>query len=126
MIIKFSKDELKAVTHLAMLMIAVDGKIEEVEKFILFSQVLNEVGNVDDVESIIEESEKFDLLKAIEIVKKFSYTDKYYVAAYLGFLIASDGNIDNREMELWQLITKACDLPTMSVDDAINFLQTNN
>ena len=32
-IMKFSKDELKAVTHLAMLMIAVDGKIEEAEEY---------------------------------------------------------------------------------------------
>ena len=123
---KFSREELKAVTHLAMLMIAVDEKIEEVEKFILFSQVLNEVGNFDEVETIIEEAEKFDLLTAIEIVKTFSYTDKKYVAAYLGYLIAIDGNIDQREMELRHLITKACDLPIMSVDDAIGYCQTNN
>lgn len=119
---KLSREELKAVTCLAMAMVAADEKLEEIEKFILFSQVLVEVGDVEKVEEILEESKDLELTTAIDMVKKLSYTQKHYVAAYLGFLMASDGDIDKREMALWQLLSIVCELPTMSVDDAINFM----
>ena len=44
------------------------------------------------------------------------------MAAYLGTIMAVDGDINDREMALWKLLSQICGLPTMTVADAVSYL----
>lgn len=57
---------------------------------------------------------------AIALIAGMDDERKKYVASYLGTIMAADGDIDDRELVLWQLVSTLCDLPTMSVGDAIS------
>ena len=55
-------------------------------------------------------------------IATMSDAQKRYVCAYLGMLMAIDGDIDDKEKALWKLVSTICDLPTMSIADAIDYM----
>ena len=42
---------------------------------------------------------------------------KRFVAALLGIIMAADGNIDEKELALWRLVSSMCNLPTMNLTE---------
>lgn len=48
---------------------------------------------------------------------------KRYVTAYLGAMMAVDGEIDDKEKVLWNFVTLICKLPTMNIVDAIAYME---
>ena len=52
-----------------------------------------------------------------------TYEQKKYVAAYLGTLMASDKDINDKELALWRLLSKLCGLPSMNITDAVEYMQ---
>lgn len=57
---------------------------------------------------------------ALAILVSLDDERKKYVSSYLGTIMVSDGDIDEKEMALWQLISTLCGFPTMSIKDAVN------
>ena len=49
---------------------------------------------------------------------------KKYVTAYLGVILAIDNDIDDAEMRLWSMVTMLCDLPKMTIGEALRFLDS--
>jgi tellurite resistance protein len=38
----------------------------------------------------------------------------------MGYIVASDGDIDDDEMKVWEEIVNKCDFPDMSIQDALD------
>lgn len=48
--------------------------------------------------------------------------EKKYVTAYLGAIICADGKIEDSEIKAWSLISSICDLPRMSIKEALEII----
>ena len=59
---------------------------------------------------------------AIAIISKMTEEEKRYVAAFLGAIIAIDGDINQEELKIWRIVSTFCELPTMSIADAISYM----
>ena len=68
----------------------------------------------------IENAKTMSTLEAFTIIKKMLPQEKEFITAFLGTLIVADQDIDDKEMELWRLISTMCELPTMNLQDAAN------
>lgn len=59
---------------------------------------------------------------ALSIISTMKDEEKRYVTAYLGTMIAADRDINDKEVALWGLISTLCDLPTMTINEAIELI----
>lgn len=57
-------------------------------------------------------------IEAFTIIRNMLPHEKRYVTAMLGTLIVIDKDIDDKELELWRLISSTCELPSMNLNDA--------
>ena len=117
----FTGIEMAAISKLALTMAAADGKLEKNE----LTYIALELGRfgVKDATPILKGAEEMDPTIALSIVSKMSSEEKKYVTAYLGALMAVDGEIDEKELALWNLTSSLCNLPTMNISDAIKYVQ---
>lgn len=113
----FTLEEMAAIYKAAKAMIAADGVVDkrEIDFTILELRKLKVVDlkAVDTKANAMEASEMFAILSAM------SYDKKKHVSAYLGVIMTVDGNVDEREVALWQLISTLAGFPTMNIKDAI-------
>lgn len=118
----FSDLELSAILRLAHAMANADGKITEAETAMIIIE-LNRFG-VDQVKAqkLAEIGDKMGYPEACQIVSRMTSEEKKYVTAYLGAMICIDGDIDESETKLWSLITVLCDLPEMSIGEALQIM----
>ena len=118
----FSDLELSAILRLAHAMANADGKITEAETAMIIIE-LNRFG-VDQVKAqkLAEIGDKMGCPEACQIVSRMTSEEKKYVTAYLGAMICIDGDIDESETKLWSLITVLCDLPEMSIGEALQIM----
>ena len=114
-----------AIMSMAHAMIISDGKVEDEELSMLSNQMINFGIPLEDYKEITLKGRDMEPDYAIDIVSKMTYEQKKYVAAFLGTIMAADGDIDNTEMALWRLLSQICSLPTMSVKDAISYMKSN-
>ena len=119
---KFNKIEMMAIMNMVNAMIIADGKVEDEETRIISAEMVKFGIPLDDFKEIYVKGRDMDPAFAVEIVSKMTYEQKTYVAAYLGTLMSCDGDIDEREMALWRLLSTLCGLPTMSVIDAVKYM----
>lgn len=121
----FNKVEMMAIMNMVHAMIIADGKIEDDETSVISAEMAKFGIPLSDVKEIFIKGRDMDPVVAVEIVSKMNYEQRKYVAAYLGTVMAIDGDIDDKEMALWRLLSKMCGLPTMSVGDAIKYMAEN-
>ncbi len=60
--------------------------------------------------------------EALALIATMNDAQKRYVTAYLGTLMAINGDIDDKEMALWTLVSTICKLPTMTIGEAIDYM----
>lgn len=119
---KFNKVELTAIMSMVNAMIMADGRIDDTETSVISAESLKFGIPLEDFKEIYAKGIEMDAGYSIEIVSKMTYDQKKYVAAYLGTIMAIDGDIDDKEMALWRLLSKLCSLPTMSIAEAVKYL----
>ena len=119
---KFNKVEMTAILSMVHAMMIADGRVDDAETSVISAEMVKFGVPLEDFKILFTRGMEMDASYSIEIVSKMTYEQKKYVAAYLGTIMAIDGNIDDKEMALWRLLSKLCGLPTMSVMDAIEFL----
>lgn len=104
-------------------MAEIDGKTDSIELDVIYSQ-MKRLG-LDD-EELFKFSEKailnMDPHTAMGIVAGMNTTQKQYVQALLIIIMASDGEIHEREMIMLRMVTKICGLPPISMNDIRNTL----
>ena len=117
---KFSGEELAAVMKLGMAMVAADGRSDKAEFEVVTKELTRFGASLVQILALAEKSKQMEFEKAIELVSHFDYERKKYVASYLAVIMIADGEIDEKEVALWQLVTMVCDLPEMDVEQAVD------
>lgn len=116
----FTGLEMTAVTKLAMVMVAADGKVEQTELACMAVEMAR--FGIKDADPILEGAKTMNPTIAMAIVEKFDSERKKYVAAYLGTMMAADGDINDKELAVWRLTSTLCGLPSMNIHDAIDYI----
>lgn len=117
----FTSIEMAAIAKLALAMAAADGKVEKKELTYIALEMAR--FGVKDADSILKGADEMDPTIALSVVSKMTETEKKYVAAYLGTLMAVDGDIDDKELALWRLTSTLCGLPTMNIKEAVSHIE---
>ena len=119
----FNGREMTAIIKLAKAMVLVDGEIDRMEVNVMSIESLRFGVQPDDFRKLLAASDQMSSKEAFGLVSDMSLEKKTYVTAYLGVIIAADGEIDDKELTLWKLVTALCDLPEMTIDDALDYLR---
>ncbi len=119
---RFSRIEMVSIMKLAMQMAAADGKLAKEEIDMLLLHAVSFGVEPQDLKLILNESKSLKPEMALAMVANMTSSQKRYVTAYLGTIIAADRDIDDSEMKLWTLISTLCDLPTMSIREAMEIM----
>ena len=117
----FTGLEMSAITKLAMVMAAADGKVEQSELAYMAIEMAR--FGIQDADPVLNGAKAIDPTIAMAIVEKFDYERKKYVAAYLGTMMAADGDIDDKELAVWRLTSTLCGLPSMTIKEAVNYIK---
>ena len=117
--------ELTAMLSAGMILSNADGHVADEEKEILIKELRS--FNVTDEEAEIYLKVAIDLTveQTVEILKAMSPQAQKYACGYLGAVMLCDGDVDDNEMEGWRAFSGACEFPTMTLGEALNFWRNN-
>lgn len=119
---QLSGHELSAIVKLAISVAAADNKFATEEKVMIAREIARFNVPQNKVQYILEEAQEMSGQEAIVVMASLNPEEKKYATAFLGTLIAIDGEITDSEVERWSLISALCDLPTMSIGEAANYM----
>lgn len=111
----FTNKEKQAIVLMAVHMQAADGKADEKETLTNQLMFLKMQVSPNDIEAAKEMS----FGDAITTLSAMTNEKKDVISAFLGALMAVDGDIDDNEMALWKFVSAMCSFPKMNVVDAI-------
>ena len=118
----FTNQELSAIFKMATIVAGSDGNISTEETNLMALELLRFGVSEEKSQIIMKEGLKLSPPEACSIISKMTNEEKRYVTAYLGTMICADGKIEDAEMKTWTVISKLCNLPTMSLGDAIEIM----
>lgn len=118
-IMQYSEEELAAVLKIAIAMVSADGRSDDREMEVLKNELTRFGASVYQMLTLTKEAQNMAFQEAISIISKFDYERKKYVASYLAVIMIADGEIDKKELALWQLVSLLCGLPEMDVNQAV-------
>ena len=116
---QFNGKELTAILKMAKAMVMADKKIEKNELIVLTTELLRFGVPKEDLDLLLEGSDSIEPTEALGILANLDDERKKYVSSYLATIMASDGDIDDKEVELWQFVSTICGFPRMNIADAI-------
>ena len=119
---RFTGKELAAIFRVGHAMADADGKVTEDETNYIVSELASFGVTQDQFEAIIDAGGDLTGTQAMDIISNMDEEQKTYVSAYLGMIMASDGDIDDTELALWRFICTPCDCPDMTLGEAIELL----
>lgn len=123
--VKFNERELLAILNIANGMVEIDGRTDSIEIEVIYTQMRRLGIDHEDLFTLTEDAiMKMDPNTAMNIVAKMTSIQKQYVQALLVVIMASDGEIHEREMVMLRMITMTCGLPPISMTDIRNTLDT--
>ena len=117
---QFTGEELAAVMKLGIAMISADGRTDEREMEVVRNELTRFGASVGQMLSLTRDAQQMKSETAISIISGFDYERKKYVASYLAVIMIADGEIDEKELALWQMATLLCGLPEMDVRQAVD------
>lgn len=100
-----------------------DGNIAKEETTLIILELMR--FGVDDKKAgiITKEAAALSTVEACIIISKMTSEEKKYVTAYLGAMICADGKIEDSEIKTWALITSICNLPPMTIGEALEIMK---
>ena len=117
---KLKEKELIAITHLAFYIISADGIATEEEYSAVSTELLTFGLETEEIVKTIGEANDMTLEEAVAICRTMSSPQKTYACSVLGYIVASDGDIDDDEMKVWAEIVEKCQFPDMSIQEALD------
>ena len=120
---KLSGESLAAIVKMAKVMAAADGVIKEEEVEAIAMELLRFGVPQDKTNAILEMSNLMEPSRAARIISELGYEERRYVAAFLGKVMAIDGDIDDNELAFWKLVSTICNLPSMNINEALEIMQ---
>ena len=118
----FTGQELSAILKMAMAIAASDGHISSEETSLMAIELMRFGVDEEKTKIISSKAANLDFAEACVIISKMTNEEKKYVTAYLGTIICADGKIEDSEIKTWALVTTICDLPKMSLREAIELM----
>lgn len=123
----FSRNEQIAIAKVGKILVLADGRLDENE-MAGYDLELSRIGisNAEDLEKILSLSEEMEPSTACTVISKMDDDKKTYVSAFLGTLMVIDEKIDKRELAVWGIVGQLCGLPSMTVGEAVQYMQNLN
>ena len=100
--------------------ISADGIATEEEYSAVSTELLTFGLETEEIVKTIEEANDMTLEEAVAICRTMSSPQKTYACSVLGYIVASDGDIDDDEMKVWAEIVEKCQFPDMSIQEALD------
>ncbi|WP_308556532.1 tellurite resistance protein TerB [uncultured Porphyromonas sp.] len=119
---KLNEQELCAVIKMAKAMTMADGSIDLSEVKVLRKELMRLGVPDSNVESVLEKADVLTPAGALFSIAAMDEEKKRYVAALLGTILIIDGDVDDDELKLWRFTSEICSLPTMSIGEAVLYL----
>ncbi len=119
----FTNQEMAAILKMAQVIANADGKVAREEMSLMALELARFGVSTEKGKLILSISHNLEASEAVAIISRMNPEEKKYVTAYLGTMICVDGNIDNKELLLWAGISEICNLPQMSIKDAIEHMK---
>lgn len=117
---EFTGKELAAVLRFGITMVAADGRNDASEMDVIKNELMRFGASAGQMIALTNEARKMDPDEAIRIISGFDDERKKYVASYLAIIMIADGNIDDKELALWQMASLLCGLPEMDIQQAVD------
>ncbi len=121
----YSGLELSALVKMGIAMASADGRIAEEEKIAIVMELAAFGVGKSDVESLLKASQTMEASQALGILASMTTEQKKYATGYLAAIMASDGEIADSEVKMWQLICTLGAFPTMNVHEALSFWKSH-
>lgn len=124
---QFSGREMAALLKAAKLMAMADGAMTDDEKDVIKADLSSFGITIDSLQSIAleQQANAMEGTEVIKILSKLTNEQKKYACGYLAAVMGADGEIHEKEKELWTLLSLFAGFPIMSFSDAISFWQTH-
>ncbi|MCQ7926246.1 hypothetical protein NP234_23960 [Salmonella enterica] len=119
---QFQRNEFAAIVKLAMAMTGADGIFVESEKKAMSFELLRFGVTKSDLPALLSDARAMESHESIRVISGLDADRKKYVAAFLGELMVIDGEIAPAEMKLWRLTTTICDLPELTIEEAVDYM----
>lgn len=116
---KFSGLELAAILKFAKAMVLADGRIEKNEMAVLTGELGRFNVPPEMVEPLLKRGDEMEPVEALAVISKLDAERKKYVTAYLGTIMAADGDVDDKELALWSFISHLAGLSSMNAVEAV-------
>ena len=116
----FTSQEKSAIITVSDMMIRADGKSEPIE-LLGCAAVLQ---NINITPEECDKAKSFSSMEALWCIYHMDNEKKRFVCEFLGYLMAVDGDINHTELALWNLVSSLCELPTMTIRDAKEEIQS--
>ncbi len=120
--LSFNKLEMMSILKMAGAMAGADGKAHPNEIKMMINECIRFGIDAKECDGLLSRSTNMEGSEAMATIAMMNDAQKRYVCAYLGTLMAIDGDIDDNEKALWRLVSTLCKLPTMSIADAIKYM----
>lgn len=119
----FNKLQFIALIKLGKAMQAADGRLDEEELNVMSAVVISFGVSPADYAEMLVLSDEIDATTALGIIAGMNASQKRYVCAFLATIMVADGDIDPKEHALWNLTSALCDLPTMTINEALEYMK---
>ena len=123
--LQFSHREMAAIIALAKAMALADGNLDKREVSMMSKEALRFGIAPKDFMNLLQKSDGMEPEETFAVIAVMNDSQKRYVTAYLGTMMAVDGDIDDAEMKLWNFVSLICKLPTMNIIDAIAYMHSS-
>jgi len=120
----FSENELTAIVRMAKAMAAADGKIDAKELILIAGELASFASGIDG-SRILDSSDNMSADEALRILNRLTPEEKKYVCGYLAAISTADGNVDDKEIAVWKLVSTLANFPTMTFQQALSFWRNN-
>lgn len=122
---KFTNKQISALINLGSAMANADGRVVDVESAVMGFE-LHQLGVTPDVVlDVYTAAAEMSNVDALTTLSAMTDDQKKYATGFLAAIMVSDGDIDDSETKLWQLICTLGDFPKMTLEEALQFWDNN-
>lgn len=122
---EYTRKQLAALVNLGVAMATADGKVTNEETAAISLELVKFGVTTNEVAMLLKTAQTMSPADALITISSMSNEQKKYATGYLAVIMASDGEIADSEVKLWQLICGLGSFPAMTIEEALNFWKNN-
>ncbi len=119
---KLTGNELAALMYVAREFINIDGNVAD-EEAKVFANAFTKFGlNSEETSILIKLSYEYKAEDALNVVQNLGSEQKQFASALVTLIIAADGKLTEKELEMYSNFLQLCRLPYLTIEQAIQVL----